>query len=84
MQQRLGIAAAIMETPDLIILDEPLNALDSSGCELAKSIIQEERDRGALIVLTCHNSEDLYALSDQVYTLEAGRIVQIEAGKRIC
>ena len=49
MKQRLGIAAAIFEKPDLILLDEPTNALDADGTELAAKIIREERERGALI-----------------------------------
>ena len=50
MKQRLGIAAAIFEKPDLILLDEPTNALDADGTELAAKIIREERERGALIM----------------------------------
>lgn len=76
MKQRLGIASAIMESPDLIILDEPTNALDSSGVETVKKIIKNEKERGALIVLTCHDHSLLEEISDVVYTVENGRIVK--------
>lgn len=59
MKQRLGIAQAIMERPDILLLDEPTNALDQSGIELARRIIREESDRGALVVIASHNATDL-------------------------
>lgn len=61
MKQRLGIAAAIMEKPDILILDEPTNSLDSSGVSLVKTILAKERERGAIIILACH---DLPVLQD--------------------
>lgn len=76
MKQRLGIASAIMESPDLIILDEPTNALDSSGVETVKKIIKNEKERGALIIITCHDHSLLEEISDVVYTVENGRIVK--------
>lgn len=48
MKQKLGIACAIMEEPDLIILDEPVNALDEAGKEVVRTILQENKERGAL------------------------------------
>lgn len=77
MKQRLGIAAAIMEHPD-IILDEPTNALDSKGVEMVKCILQQEKERGALIVLTCHDYSVLKELSDSIYFIEEGRVVGYE------
>lgn len=76
MKQRLGIASAIMESPNLIILDEPTNALDSSGVETVKKIIKNEKERGALIIVTCHDHSLLEEISDVVYTIENGRIVK--------
>lgn len=78
MKQRLGIAAAIMEHPALIILDEPTNALDADGIELIKGLIQQERERGALILLTCHDKEILEELCDVIFTMDNGRIIHKE------
>lgn len=74
MKQRLGIAAAIMEQPDLIILDEPTNALDDTGVAQICALIRRERERGALIVLTCHDSSILTSLSDEILTISNGCI----------
>jgi len=74
MKQRLGIAAAIMESPELIILDEPTNALDSDGVELTKRLIDEERQRGALVIMTCHDRSILEGVCDVIYSIEHGRI----------
>lgn len=78
MKQRLGIAAAIMEHPALIILDEPTNALDADGVELIKELIQQERERGALILLACHDKEILEELCDVIFTMDNGRIIHKE------
>lgn len=74
MKQRLGIAAAIMESPSLIMLDEPTNSLDADGVALTQKIITEEKQRGALIIMTCHDRSILEAVCDVIYTIEQGRI----------
>lgn len=76
MKQRLGIAAAIMEKPDLIILDEPTNALDDSGVEQICEVIRREKERGALILLTCHDAAILERLSDEIYTVSEGHVAK--------
>lgn len=81
MKQKLGIAAAIMEQPDLIILDEPFNALDDDSVEKVKQLIRREKDRGALIILACHDRAALSSLSDQIIYLSDGRIIKIEDEK---
>ncbi len=73
MKQRLVIAQAIMEKPDIIMLDEPTNALDESGVALVRSIIAEEKGRGAIILLASHNKEDIQLLADQVHHMEHGK-----------
>lgn len=78
MKQRLGIAAAIMEGPDILILDEPTNALDASGIDLLEKIVLEERARGATVILSCHDQEILEKLSDVIYYMEGGKIVRKE------
>lgn len=74
MKQRLGIASAIMEIPDLVILDEPTNALDANGVEITKKIIAEEKERSALVIITCHDQEILEDVCDVIYTIEHGKI----------
>ena len=74
MKPRLGIAAAIMEKPDILILDEPTNSLDSSGVSLVKTIIAKERERGAIIILACHDLPVLQDVSDEIFLLEQGKI----------
>ena len=74
MKQRLGIAAAVMENPDIIILDEPTNALDSDGVEMLKGILHEHRERGALLLISCHDLATLKELSDEMYLMESGAL----------
>ena len=64
MKQKLGIAAAFMEQPDIIILDEPINALDEAGANQVHEILKEQKERGALIIIACHDKEELEMLSD--------------------
>ncbi len=76
MKQRLGIAAAIMERPEILILDEPLNALDTEGVRLFSKIVEEEKKRGALIILACHEEEKLKAYADVIVAMENGKIME--------
>ena len=76
MKQRLGIAAAIMENPDLLIVDEPTNALDDSGVEQICTILRRERERGALVVIACHDSLLLQTLSDEIYKIYEGKVTK--------
>ncbi len=76
MKQRLGIAPAIMEKPDLLIVDEPTNALDDSGVEQICTILRRERERGALVVIACHDSLLLETLSDEIYKIYEGKVTK--------
>ncbi len=78
MKQRLGIAGAVLEHPDVILIDEPTNALDAKGVETVKRILKREKERGALIILTCHDYSILKELSDKIYFIEEGRITHHE------
>lgn len=78
MKQKLGVACAVMEKPDLLILDEPLNALDEDGINCVKDIVREAKERGALVIVTCHDNEELYEMSDEIFILEGGRIKDYE------
>lgn len=83
MKQRLGIAAAIMEKPDIVILDEPTNSLDADGVMLVKQIVQEEKVRGALVILSCHDGALLEGLSDEIFLLERGRLTEHTVGDEV-
>lgn len=75
MKQRLGIAAAIMEKPEIVILDEPTNSLDEDGVDLVKHIVRNEKELGALVIVSCHDEEILKGMSDEVFLLEQGRLI---------
>lgn len=77
MKQRLAIAMAIAEKPELILLDEPTNALDAEGLSTLKDIIVQERDRGALVILASHDAEFLHAVTDRIFPMEFGRFVDL-------
>lgn len=72
MRQRLGIAQAIMEKPDLLVLDEPMNGLDNQGVEDIRSLLISLKEKGVTIVLASHFKEDIAYLCDKVYQMDAG------------
>lgn len=78
MKQKLGIACAIMEEPDLIILDEPINALDEAGIDNVKAIVKEAKERGALVIIACHDKAQLKELADEIYVFDGGRLAGYE------
>lgn len=75
MKQKLDIAQAIMEKPELIILDEPTNALDEESVENVRKILLEEKERGATILIASHNKEDIEILSDFKFKIDNGKII---------
>ena len=75
MKQRLGIAAAIMEKPQIILLDEPINALDESGVEQIRNALLELKNDQRIIIVACHDREELDLLSDEIIELQDGAIV---------
>ena len=78
MKQRLGIAAAFLEKPKILLLDEPFNALDTDGVARFSRLIREEQERGTLILLACHEEGKLEEFADVVLHMEDGRIVREE------
>lgn len=74
MKQKLGIAAAIMEHPDIVILDEPINALDEESAKRIRNILRELKSNGSIIILACHDGEELNFLSDEIYEIYEGKI----------
>ena len=77
MRQRLGIAQAIMENPEILILDEPMNGLDNHGVEDMRKIFLELKNMGKTILLASHNREDIDVLCDKVYEMDRGELKQI-------
>lgn len=76
MKQRLGIAQAFMENQDIIILDEPMNALDKEGVHLIRNLIKSLKKEGKTILLASHNEEDIKELCDVTFQLDGGKIFQ--------
>lgn len=74
MKQKLAIAQAVMEQPDLILLDEPTNSLDEESVEAVREILLQERARGALILVASHNKEDTARLADETLTIAGGEL----------
>ena len=73
MKQRLGIAQAIMEDPDILILDEPMNGLDKEGVKDMRTLFLELKKKGKTILIASHNAEDIDELCDHVWEMEHGR-----------
>jgi ABC-2 type transport system ATP-binding protein len=78
MKQRLRLAQALMESPQILILDEPFNALDKEGIALVKDILREFVSSGHTLIFTSHSKEDVMDLADEVYEVEAGEIRRAE------
>lgn len=78
MKQKLGIANAIMGEPDIIVLDEPINALDEISVENVKKVFLELKEKGKLIIAACHDREELEYLCDIIYELKDGEIAGME------
>ncbi|WP_413814387.1 ATP-binding cassette domain-containing protein [Caproiciproducens galactitolivorans] len=74
MRQRLGIAQAIMENPEILILDEPMNGLDNHGVEDIRSLLLGLKKEGKTIIIASHSAEDIDILCDAVYEMDAGMI----------
>lgn len=75
MRQRLGLAQAVMENPDILILDEPMNGLDVHWIEMTRKLLLEMKAQGKAILLASHNKEDIDYLCDRIIRLEGGKMV---------
>lgn len=75
MKQKLGIAAAVMGSPDIVILDEPINAIDEAGVEKVREILRGLKEKGSVIIVACHDREELELLSDEIIKISKGRII---------
>lgn len=77
MKQKLGIACAIMENPNLLILDEPFNALDEETVDNIRNIIKSKKNKENIIILSCHDSEEIENLCDEIIEIKLGKITRI-------
>ena len=75
MRQRLGIAQALMEDPDILILDEPMNGLDNQGVADIRKLLLELRNQGKTIILASRGKEDIEILCDTVHELDHGKVI---------
>ncbi len=75
MKQKLAVAQAVMESPELLLLDEPTRALDSESLVLVRKVILEEKQRGACILIASHNPDDIKELCDKVYGMNNGHLM---------
>jgi ABC-2 type transport system ATP-binding protein len=74
MRQRLGLAQAIMENPEILILDEPFNGLDKEAVFEMRNYLLKLKENGKTILVTSHFEEDIQVLCDKVYEMEHGKL----------
>lgn len=79
MKQKLAIAQAIMEEPELLILDEPMNSLDSDSVENIRNILLDIKSKGTTILISSHNIDDINILSDEIYKVENGVVSKLDS-----
>ncbi len=77
MRQRLGLAQAIMEDPDILILDEPMNGLDKDGVIEMRNYLLDLKRQGKTLLITSHNAEDIDVLCDTVCEMDKGKLSHI-------
>ena len=82
MKQRLGVAAAIMGKPEIIMLDEPINAIDGEGVEQMRQLILSLKDPGRIIIVACHDKEEMELLADKVVYLRDGKVASVDEADR--
>ncbi|MGN0384169.1 MAG: ABC transporter ATP-binding protein [Eubacterium sp.] len=75
MRQRLGIAQAIMEDPEILILDEPMNGLDKKGVSEMRDLFKSMASEGKTIIMANHSAEDIEILCDTVIQMDMGEVV---------
>ena len=78
MKQKLALTQAFMENPELLILDEPTNALDEESVKNVRKLILEEKEKGKIILIASHNKEDINLLSDEKFKLDKGHLSKFE------
>lgn len=84
MRQRLAIAQAIMEDPEVLVLDEPMNGLDHNGVAQMRELFLKLKEEGKIILMASHNKEDIEVLCDVVVSMENGRIIDCNRKSESC
>ena len=74
MKQNWELSQRLWKMPDILILDEPANALDEKSEEQLWNIVREEKERGALVIVSCHTAEVLESVADEIYRMDCGRV----------
>lgn len=74
-RQRLGLASALQHAPDLLVLDEPTNALDPAGVLLLRATLQRRVAQGAAVLVSSHHLDEVSRLADQITVLNRGRAI---------
>ena len=78
MRQRLGFAQAIMENPDLLILDEPMNGLDKDGVKDMRKYLLDLKEQGKTVLIASHSTEDIEVLCDTVCEMDKGILTTLK------
>ena len=78
MRQRLGLAQALMENPDILLLDEPLSGLDNDGVQEMHDLLMKQKEQGRLLVIASHSKEDIAILCDEVFRFDKGKMIAHE------
>ena len=78
MKQRLALAQALMEDPDVLLLDEITNGIDKTGIKMIYQLLEEEKAKGKLIVITSHRNVDIQYLCDEVFEIDQNEVIQID------
>lgn len=74
MKQKIGIIQALMENPDILVMDEPFNALDEQSVLLLRNLLRKHRDEEKLIIVTSHHKDDIEAICDNVMFMQDGKL----------
>ena len=77
-KQKLGIAQAIMEDPEVIVLDEPFNGVENETAEQIRTLLLKLKKKGKLIIIASHIKEDIAILADEVYEFDAGMVTKMK------
>lgn len=81
MRQKLAIAQCFMESPDLILMDEPTNALDEDSVVKVLQLINTQAQRGAIVFIVSHIKENIFSVCDTIFSIKDGHISEVEKWK---